>query len=53
MPTRSYLSQVPARAWFGLGAAAGDATVEVTWPDGRTTSHPVAPGTRGTLPIER
>jgi hypothetical protein len=53
MPTRSYLSQVPARAWFGLGTGTDAATVEVTWPDGRTTSHPVAPGARGTLRIER
>ena len=53
MPTRSYLSQVPAQAWFGLGDSSGGATVEVTWPDGGTTSHPVAPGARGTLRIER
>ena len=53
MPTRSYLSQVPAQAWFGLGHHAAGATVEVTWPDGGTTSHPVAPGARGTLRIER
>lgn len=53
MPTRSYLSQVPAQAWFGLGDSTGGATVEVTWPDGETASHPVAPGTRGTLRIER
>ncbi len=33
MPTRSYLSQVPAQAWFGLGQAqVRSATVR--WPDG-------------------
>ncbi len=53
MPTRSYLSQVPAQAWFGLGGASGEATLEVTWPDGRSTSHPVSPGMRGTLRLER
>jgi hypothetical protein len=53
MPTRSYLSQVPAQAWFGLGAEDGPATIEVTWPDGTATSRPIEPGARGEVEIRR
>jgi hypothetical protein len=53
MPTRSYLSQVPAQAWFGLGPVDGPATIEVTWPDGSTSSHPIEPGARGEVEIRR
>ena len=41
MPTRSYLSQVPPVAWFGVGARSA-AEVEVRWPDGERSTHPVA-----------
>ena len=53
MPTRSYLSQVPAEPWFGLGACTDGGVVEVTWPDGGTTRHGVPPGARGPLSVVR
>ena len=53
MPTRSYLSQVPAQAWFGLGDEGGAATLEITWPDGSRTTHPVEPGARGEVAVRR
>jgi hypothetical protein len=40
MPTRSYLSQVPPVAAFGLGGMA-PADLVVRWPDGSETRHPV------------
>jgi hypothetical protein len=36
MPTRSYLSQVPPHAFFGLGEA-HITSCEVRWPDGQQT----------------
>ena len=56
MPTRSYLSQVPPTAWFGIGASTVSST-EVRWPDGGVTVHPephgaTAGGSRTTI-IER
>ncbi|MBM4100037.1 MAG: CRTAC1 family protein [Planctomycetes bacterium] len=41
MPTRSYLSQVPPVAWFGMGAA-GPEEFRVRWPDGAETVHAAA-----------
>ena len=37
-PTRSYLTQVPAEAWFGLGNASASGTGTVSWIGGKTTS---------------
>ena len=37
-PTRSYLTQVPAEAWFGLGSASASGTGTVSWIGGKTTS---------------
>ena len=37
-PTRSYLTQVPAEAWFGLGSAFASGTGTVSWVGGKTTS---------------
>ena len=37
-PTRSYLTQVPAEAWFGLGKASTSGTGTVSWIGGKTTS---------------
>jgi hypothetical protein len=37
-PTRSYLTQVPAEAWFGLGRASASGTGTVSWIGGKTTS---------------
>lgn len=55
MPTRSYLSQVPPSAWFGLGAPGEEAdvsSIEVRWPDGARSTH--APGTgRGRVVLDR
>jgi hypothetical protein len=51
MPTRSYLSQVPAMAWIGLGATEAR-RITVRWPDGATTEHAIAPGA-GELTIVR
>jgi len=36
-PVTGYLSQADPRAHFGLGKADGADTVEIRWPDGRTT----------------
>ena len=41
-PTRSYLTQVPAEAWFGLGSAAASGTGTVSWIGGETTSFTFA-----------
>jgi hypothetical protein len=41
MPTRSYLSQVPPVAWFGLGERT-PAELDIRWPDGERTTHPVS-----------
>ena len=41
MPTRSYLSQVPPVAWFGVGERAPE-EVDVRWPDGERSVHPVS-----------
>ncbi len=38
MPARSYLSQIPADALFGLGAAT-EAAVEIVWPDGEVSIY--------------
>jgi hypothetical protein len=55
MPTRSYLSQVPPSAWFGLGGEGGPgdvASIEVRWPDGARSTH--APGAgRGRIVLRR
>ena len=45
MPTRSYLSQVPPVAWFGVGAST-PVEVRVRWPDGVETAHPAVDGGR-------
>ena len=37
-PTRSYLTQVPAEAWFGLGNGSASGTGTVSWIGGKTTS---------------
>jgi hypothetical protein len=34
MPSRSYLSQVPAIAYFGLGPSPKIDAITITWPDG-------------------
>ncbi|NNF16726.1 MAG: CRTAC1 family protein [Gammaproteobacteria bacterium] len=39
MPARSYLSQVPSVAYFGLGDEAEAVRVTVTWPDGKTSVY--------------
>ena len=41
MPTRSYLSQVPPVAWFGVGERT-PAEIDIRWPDGERTTHPVS-----------
>ena len=54
MPARSYLSQVPPQACFGLGAEPGEAMLEVRWPDGRMTSRTLgAPIPSGAVRVER
>ena len=54
MPTRSYLTQVPAIAWFGVGPGT-PVEVTVRWPDGERSSHPAAAaaGTPGTALVIR
>ena len=37
-PTRSYLTQVPAEAWFGLEHTSATGTGTVSWIGGKTTS---------------
>ena len=37
---RSYLTQVPAEAWFGLGSASASGTGTVSWIGGKTTPSP-------------
>lgn len=49
-PTRSYLSQVEPRAWFGLGAAREAESVTVVWADG-AQSTVVAPAPGGLLTV--
>jgi hypothetical protein len=46
MPTRSYLSQVPAVAWFGTGAAS-PVEIRVRWPDGAQTVHAASDAASG------
>ncbi len=41
MPTRSYLSQVELPVTFGLGSATEVERLEVIWPDGTRSEHPV------------
>jgi hypothetical protein len=53
MPTRSYLSQVPAIAWFGRGRSGGPADLAVTWPDGQVSVHEVPPDAGGAILIVR
>jgi enediyne biosynthesis protein E4 len=49
MPVRSYLSSVPAEAWFAVPAGDQPAEVTVTWPDGQQEKHSVLRGKRSTL----
>ena len=37
IPVKGYLSQADPRVHFGLGKAETAETVEIRWPDGRTT----------------
>ena len=46
MPTRSYLSQVPPVAWFGVGSSV-PVEVRVRWPDRGETVHPAAEAAGG------
>ncbi len=46
----NFMSQTPARAWFGLGDAAGAATLKIVWPDGTIeTVTDVAVNQRATI----
>jgi hypothetical protein len=38
-----YLSQQSPPLWFGLGETAQIASIEVRWPDGKTTKHAPKP----------
>jgi hypothetical protein len=49
MPVRSYLSSVPAQAWFGIAPGTHPVEVTVTWPDGTSQKHSVLRGKRSTL----
>ncbi len=49
MPVRSYLSAVPAEAWFGVPAGNEPVQVTVRWPDGTVQKHSVLRGKRSTL----
>ena len=40
-PSRSYQAQVELPVTFGLGGAASVEAIDVTWPDGTTSRHPV------------
>ena len=41
MPTGSYLSQVELPLTFGLGKSGEIESLEVIWPNGKTTKHPI------------
>ncbi|MBL9141928.1 MAG: CRTAC1 family protein [Phycisphaerae bacterium] len=49
MPVRSYLSSVPAQAWFGVPDGEGPVEITVRWPDGVEQKHSVLRGKRSTL----
>ncbi len=49
MPVRSYLSSVPAEAWFGVASGTDPVEVTVTWPDGEIQKYSVLRGKRSTL----